>query len=136
MGNGPLLPGPTFTTRLQDFGYLLKAWGFGIAAIFALFCVGTLIYGIYWWVTSPDFRQAVLTTSEDTGSRLPPDVARAQAAQRKHKIETATPTQLREMIIEEAPNLVQASNRIPVGHEDELEELRNLASVIPNKKSD
>ena len=102
-------------------------------SLFALFAVGTFAYGIYWWWTSPDFREAMRS---NRGKAPSFEAVRAQAAQRKHRIETATTTQLRQMIIAEAPNLVQASNRIPVGSKDELDELRALASVIPNKKSD
>ena len=120
--------------RLQDVLYIVKAWGVSLLTLLAAFLFGTLLYAIYWWCTSADFRAALRPQRGDTGPS--PETVRAQAAQRKHKIETATPTQLRQMIIAEAPNLVQASNRIPVGSKDELEELRALASVIPNKKSD
>ena len=120
--------------RLQDILYILKSWGVSLLTMLALFLLGTFLYAMYWWCTSADFRAALRPKRGDTGPS--PEAARAQAAQRKHKIETATPTQLRQLIIAEAPNLVQASNRVPVGSEDELEELRALASVIPNKKSD
>lgn len=120
--------------RLQDILYILKSWGVSLLTLLALFLLGTFLYAMYWWCTSAEFRAALRPMRGDTG--LSPEAARAQAAQRKHKIETATPTQLRQLIIAEAPNLVQASNRVPVGSEDELEELRALASVIPNKKSD
>ena len=120
--------------RLEEILYLFKAWGVGLLSLFALFAVGTFAYGIYWWWTSPEFREAMM--SNHSGKAPSFEAVRAQAAQRKHKIETATATQLRQMIIAEAPNLVQASNRIPVGSKDELEELQPLASVIPTKKSD
>lgn len=118
---------------LAEILYLFKAWGVGLLSLLALFAFGTFAYGLYWWWTSPDFREAM---RYDRGNVPSFEALRAQVAQRKHRIETATTTQLRQMIIAEAPNLVQASNRIPVGSKDELEELQALASVIPNKKSD
>lgn len=127
---GPL-PMPGEGTSLQDVLHLIKAWGVAILTLVALMVLGTLVYGLYWWFTSSDFREAFLAKRADE-----PEAARVQSAQRKHRIQTATATQLRQLIVAEAPNLVQASNRIPVGSNDEVEELRALASVIPNKKSD
>lgn len=106
-----------------DFIELLKAWGAGIFVIVAVFFVGVFLYSIYWWCTSEDFR-AALMTNNPSGKRLPEHIVKAKLEQRKHKIATSTPTQLRQIIIEEAPNLVGAANRIPVGYKDELEELR------------
>ena len=135
-GGGPVLvAGVDLRSRFEEALQIIRAWGIGILVLFGLFVVGTVLYGIHWWCTSPDFREALLRPKRgDSG--LSPEAARALAAQRQHRIKTATATQLRQMIIAEAPNLVQASNRIPVGSKEELEELRALATVIPNKKSD
>jgi hypothetical protein len=134
--DGPVLvAGVDVRSRVEDVLQIVKAWGFALLMLFGLLVVGTFLYGIHWWCTSSDFREALLQPIRGNPG-LSPEAARALAAQRKHKIETATATQLRQIIIAEAPNLVQASNRIPVGSKEELEELRALATVIPNKKSD
>lgn len=131
--DGPPLMGGGYDS-LEAIMYLFKAWGTAILLLAALFCVGTFLYGMYWCCTSADFREAMTPKRGNSGPSL--EAIRAQAAQRKHKIAVSTATQLRQMIIAEAPRLVQASNRIPVGSPDELKELRALASVIPSKKSD
>ena len=114
-----------------DFLMLFKAWGAGIAAIAAVFFVGVFAYSVYWWCTSEDFREALMTNNPSGGERLPEHIVRAKMEQRKHKVAMSTPTELRQMIIKEAPNLVGASNRIPVGHRDELEEVRPCHPLFP-----